>query len=402
MTMNLNNGSSQILAPVSNRAAPSMRNPDSLSLSDAHAPAQSERERASPVGENGTEMLHAAVSEFIRPTALDTLDRDLWAAGQSITASRRERMAIYRALDDATAARASLERSAAASWKKYDRAKLEYHQLFGHYKTLYEQHESLKKRHDHVCGNLTKAIEDQRRLQATSITLEDDRALKEALELELQQSKDELATLEDWKCQELQSRDNTIDKLQGDIQMKDAQLSHFAEKLESLEQQQNQIFMESIEDCEIKDAEISRLQTESATHGQALDQQRDQVVALSSELESAQLFIQALQKLQNEMEETHSQALQHLQYENDNLKESLEVTRSNGQIETNDQVVSTQAETELELLRNDHTSLMQQLETVKKTLLARFSGLHDNLDNLSSVLGENGEQKKGKKRKVTK
>ena len=55
--MNLNHGSSQILAPLSNRAAPSLRNPDSLSLSDAHAPAQSERERASPVGENGTEMV---------------------------------------------------------------------------------------------------------------------------------------------------------------------------------------------------------------------------------------------------------------------------------------------------------------------------------------------------------
>ncbi|KAM5349490.1 hypothetical protein ACJ41O_005995 [Fusarium nematophilum] len=329
---------------------------------------------------------------------MDTLDRDLWAAGQSIAASRQERVAIYRALNNASTVRASIERNAVATRKKYDQAKLEYQQLFKHYQTLYEQHGILQDRHNHVCADLARALEDQGRLQTVTITLDDQNALKEALELELQQAKDELAALEDWKSQELRSRDLAIDNLQGDIQEKDAQLAQFAEKLHSIEDHQNQILAETTRDCEIKDAEISRLKTDSAAHEQALNKEQDRSAALSSELESARLFIQALEGFQSQMEKIHEQ----LQQENHSLKETLEMTESSDELEINTQAACELAETELERLRDENRSLTQQLDTVKKALVARFPSLHDNFNNLSSVLAENGEERKGKKRRGTK
>ena len=342
--------------------------------------------------------MHAGVPELVQSTALDRLDRDLWAAGQSIAASRQERMAIYRALNDASVVRGGLERSAAATKKKYDQVKLEYHELNKHYAALCEQHRTLQNQHSHVCSDLANAQEGQRELQTVTLTLENDRALKEAVELELQQTKDELSALEDWKAQELRSRDHTVDKLQESIKTKDDQLAHFAEKLESLERQQNEILAETMGEY---DAKLAKLRAESATHEQASSNQRDQVAALSSELESARLFIQAFQEVQNEMDEKHSQALQQLQKENDSLRESLEAASSNSQLDANTHDLEDQTETELQLLRDEHTSLTQKLETVQKSLVERFPDLHDNLDNLSSVLAINGERRHHKKRKGT-
>ncbi|RSL62177.1 hypothetical protein CEP51_013507 [Fusarium floridanum] len=356
--MDLNNGSSHIPVPNPNRKESRMHDSNALNLHEARVPAQSEYESVFP--------MCAGVPGFVQSTNLDRLDRDLWAAGQSIEASRRERMAICRALNDASVARAGLERSAASTKKKYD------------------QHRTLQNQHSHVCSDLANAQEGQRELQTVALTLENDRALKEAVELELQQTKDELSALEDWKAQELRSRDYTVDKLQESIKTKDDQLAHFAEKLESLERQQNEILAETMGEYEAK---LAKLRAESATREQASSNQRDQVAALSSELESARLFIQAFQEVQNEMDEKHSQALQQLQKENDSLRESLEAASSNSQLDADTHDLADQTETELQLLRDEHTSLTQKLETVQKSLVERFPDLHDNLDNLS---GKNG------------
>ncbi|RSL41596.1 hypothetical protein CEP54_015769 [Fusarium duplospermum] len=338
--MDLNNGSSHIPVPNPNSKESHMHDSNALNLPEARVPAQSEYESVFPVSKNGAEMMCAGVPGFVQSTNLDRLDRDLWAAGQSIEASRRE--------------------------------------------PLCEQHRTLQNQHSHVCSDLANAQEGQRELQTVALTLENDRALKEAVELELQQTKDELSALEDWKAQELRSRDHTVDKLQESIKTKDDQLAHFAEKLKSLERQQNEILAETMGEYEAK---LAKLRAESATREQASSNQRDQVAALSSELESARLFIQAFQEVQNEMDEKHSQALQQLQKENDSLRESLEAASSNSQLDANTHDLADQTETELQLLRDEHTSLTQKLETVQKSLVERFPDLHDNLDNLSVTPG---------------
>ncbi|KAK7419117.1 hypothetical protein QQZ08_010987 [Neonectria magnoliae] len=396
--MDLNNGSPHIPVPNPNSKESRRHNSNSLNLPEARVPAQSEYESVFTVSKNGAEMMHAGMPELIQSTAVDRLDRDPWAASQSIAASRQERMAIYRALHDASVVRGGLERSAAAT-KKYDQVKLEYHELNKHYAALCEQHRTLQNQHSHVCSDLANAQEGRRELQTITLTLENDRALKEAVELELQQTKDELSALEDWKAQELRSRDHTVDKLQESIKTKDDQLAHFAKKLDSLERQQNEILAETMGEYEAK---LAKLRAESATHEQASSNQRDQVATLSSELESARLFIQAFQEVQNEMDEKHSKALQQLQKENDSLRESLEAARSNSQLDANTHDLEDQIETELQLLRDERTSLTQKLETVQNSLVERFPDLHDNLDNLSSVLAINGERRHHKKRKGTK
>lgn len=335
----------------------------------------------------------------MRPTAPDRLDRDLWAASQCIAASRQERVAMCRALNDASAARAGLERSAAATKKKYDQLKLEYHELHKHYTALCEHYRTLQNQHSQVCSDLANAQEGQRQLQTATLTLEDDKAVKEALELELQQSKDELSTLEDWKAQELRSRDLTEEKLREVIKARDAELAHFAEKLELLERQQNEILAETMAEYEAK---LAKLRAESAAYEEASKNQRDQVETLSSELESARFFIQAFQEVQNEMDEKHSQALQQLEKEKGNLQEDLDAARSNIQLDVNNHALMEQTETELQLLREEHTLLTQKLDTARKSLVAHFPDLNDDLDNLSSILAGNGEQRHRKKRKGTK
>ncbi|GAB1319507.1 hypothetical protein MFIFM68171_09717 [Madurella fahalii] len=363
----------QFLMPATHGTTPSMRATSLPSPPADRSLAQSGRRSVPSVekSENGAEVVQAAGGSRLLSVDTLALDRDLWAASQTITASRQERIAIYRALEDANAARSSLEH-------KYEQAKSAYNQLLEYYEKLYEDNRSLQDRYNVV-----------------TTTLEDERALKEALDLELQQAKNELASLEDWEFRELQARDATIERLRGDIKGRDVRLAQLAEKLDALEQHNDQAIAESTEGYEKH--EISRLKAESTAREQALDKYRNQTAALSSELESAKLLIQGLQKVQGKTDDNLGQNRQQLQHENKPLREALESIQSSG-----DETKNEATEAEIEVLRHENLSLAQQLGMVKKALAARFPGLHDNLDNLSSLLVENGEERKRKKRKGTK
>ncbi|KAF4451422.1 hypothetical protein F53441_5590 [Fusarium austroafricanum] len=389
--MNQSDSSLRVFAPMPNRAASSIS-----------APERSELESASSVNNNRTDMVRGSVPDIVQSAAINTLDRDLWAAGQSIAAYRQERMAIYRALDEATAARAGSEHNAASSRKKYLQMKSQYHQLLANYKTLSEQYNGLQQQYDIACGERARALEDQRKLLSTKTASEEERALRDALDLELQQTKHELAVLEDWKCQELLSHNLTIDKLKEDIKAKDSQLAQFSKDLESMNYQQTLMSSQNMTDFETKDAQITKLMAESAIHILELEKKQQQIATLSAELESARVFIQGLEELQNKMEQVHSGEIENFRQENSNLREVLDEMSADRQLHTSFQEENQKAETELELLHNENVSLTQQIESVRKTLVARFPGLSDSLDNLPDFLTENEEEKKRKKRKATK
>ncbi|EXK83409.1 hypothetical protein FOQG_12271 [Fusarium oxysporum f. sp. raphani 54005] len=389
--MNQSNSSPRVFAPMPNGVA-----------SSTCAPERSERDRATSVGNNGTEMVPGSVPDLVRSAAINTLDRDLWAAGQSIAAYRQERLAIYRALDEATVARVGSEHDAASARKKYHQMKTQYHQLLANYTSLSQQYNGLQQQHDHACRERARVLEDQRKLLSTKTASEEEKALREALDLELQQTKHELGVLEDWKCQELLSHNLTIDKLKEEIKEKDSQLEQFSKDLDSLKTQQHLMLSENVAGFETKDAQIAKLMAEGAIQIQESDKKQQQIATLSAELESARIFIQALEELQNKMEQVHSGEIENFRQENINLKEVLDEMSASYQLHNSFQEASQKAETELELLHNENVSLTQQIECVRKTLAARFPGLSDSLDNLADCLAENEEDKKRKKRKSTK
>ncbi|KAG7428784.1 hypothetical protein Forpi1262_v010217 [Fusarium oxysporum f. sp. raphani] len=389
--MNQSNSSPRVFAPMPNGVA-----------SSTCAPERSERDRATSVGNDGTEMVPGSVTDLVRSAAINTLDRDLWAAGQSIAAYRQERLAIYRALDEATVARVGSEHEAASARKKYHQMKTQYHQLLANYTSLSQQYNGLQQQHDHACRERARVLEDQRKLLSTKTASEEEKALREALDLELQQTKHELGVLEDWKCQELLSHNLTIDKLNEEIKEKDSQLEQFSKDLDSLKIQQHLMLSENVAGFETKDAQIAKLMAEGAIQIQESDKKQQQIATLSAELESARIFIQALEELQNKMEQVHSGEIENFRQENTNLKEVLDEMSASYQLHNSFQEASQKAETELELLHNENVSLTQQIECVRKTLAARFPGLSDSLDNLADCLAENEEDKKRKKRKSTK
>ncbi|VZI03682.1 unnamed protein product [Fusarium fujikuroi] len=348
--MSQSNNSPRVLPPMPNGV-----------VSSTCAPERSERDTGTSDGNNRTDTVPGSVPELVRSAAINTLDRDLWAAGQSIAAYRQERLVIYRALDEATVARSGSEHEAASAKKKYYQLKTQYHQLLANYTSL-----------------------------------------REALDLELQQTKHELGVLEDWKCQELLSHKLTIDKLKEEIKEKDSQLEIFSKELESLKIQQHLVLSENVAGFEAKDAQIAKLMAEGAIQIQESDKKQEQIATLSAELESARIFIQALEELQSKMEQVHAGEIENFRQETSNLREVLDEMSADHQLHNSFQEASQKAETELELLHNENVSLTQQIECVRKTLTARFPGLSDSLDNLADCLAENEEEKKRKKRKSTK
>ncbi|RYP24009.1 hypothetical protein DL767_008683 [Monosporascus sp. MG133] len=385
------NGYPQVIIPAPRNTVPGIRMPDFQGSSEAQTAGQRGYGSASSISkpENEAATAHLAIAGA-RSEGVETLDRDLWAAAQSIAATRQERIAVYRALDDANVAYADLERRANAAHRMYEQQKVEYHKLAKHHKKLCEQHKNLNDQYNRIRTDLA-TLKDGSELQAVKIMFEDEKALRDALELQLQQAKDELTALEDWKHEELRVRDLTIDKLQGDVQRKSSELGHLAEKLELLEEQ-NRIATETMQDYEAKTADIAGLKAEN-------NKLQEEAAALEAQIQPAKLAIQALEEVQNVMEENHAQALQQLQQENTSLREALKAAGSSCEVETSIHAGWEQSETEKGLLRDENTSLRQQLEIITNTLVKRFPDLHDNLDNLSSVLA--GNWRGGRKRRKT-
>ncbi|KAH6883880.1 hypothetical protein B0T10DRAFT_564923 [Thelonectria olida] len=275
------------------------------------------------------EMAHPAIDGYGRLWTIETLDRSLSDAAQSIIASRRERISIYRALEDADAVCADLQHNNSNLSRECEHLRMQYNQMVEHYQTLYFQHESSN----------DDALENQTKSQVLKATIEDERALKQSLKLELQGFKHELAALKDWKTQELQARDLAINKLEEDIQERDIRLIQFAEIIVSLEKQ-SEAAAETIKGYQEQTAEIERLQIENQAYELASIKLREDMNAIESEAQSLKLVIQVLEKFHSEMKESHMQALEQLQEENNSLKDALQAVKSSQEVKSMDQIIA--------------------------------------------------------------
>ena len=168
-----------------------------------------------------------------------------------------------------------------------------YKELFQQYKVLHGKYEGLRSHYNNLCTDFAKAQEDRAEIEAVRDALEEQKALRETVELQLLGAQKELVLVEDWAREDIHGRDKTIEMLRGDIQDKDARLAHQEEQVESLERQIKEA-LGVMEGHEAKLAEIARLKDAVATYELSMDKLQDDVAALTSENDSATRVIQNL------------------------------------------------------------------------------------------------------------
>jgi len=300
---------------------------------------------------------------------------------------------IYSAHSVEQEARATLARDLSALQKKFELVNGKYNEMFRQYKTLYNHHETLRSQYDGLRTDFTKAHEDQIKLEAIGITLQQEKIITKSLESRLQSAQNELSEMEDWCAEELRGRDEAIDMLKEDIRDKDTRLAQHETKIESLERH-NQNFLD-------KTIKVSQLEEAVTACELIKDKLRDDLDALTSENELATEIIQALERVQREMESDHSEVVRQLKEDNMNLRNTLNEAigwsrEQEGQLEA----LKGEYGKEKQQLRDENISLTRKLEDVTQALVARFPNLHGTLENISSVLDSNGEERRRKRRCV--
>jgi chromosome segregation ATPase len=176
----------------------------------------------------------------------------------------------------------------------------------------------------------------EERCAALSADLEEQRSLVRALEIQNQRASEEAATAQDWKAQELQVRDDIIKELEEKIDYNETTLREIKESMDDLINKLDKI-----------ETQRDELETEKDT--------------LAIKHKKATLHIDHLEKDRLELAELHTQTVKRLESENRELQATL--------------------------------------GEVKTELLSRWPNMHDNLDNIKQVLGDDGDIRKSKKPK---
>lgn len=292
---------------------------------------------------------------------VDMFDKSLWEITRTIDRCRSERCDLLRALRQR-------ESELSAQCQSYQQ--------------LFANHAGLKAKYAHVCADLSHILKERGHLVAAR---QNEMSSYEALRIELQQAKTELATVDDWKVNELYARDTTIDGLREDIEVGKHERAQLLEKLNTLEGR-SQVTAEAIQDLDEQQAELlrlreerSRLAKEVRSHNSDSEKWKDQAASLRCELESANSSVKALREVLDEVKKGGAQ-------ENAATGETSESKGTN----------------RLQSLVDENMSLTMQLETLKDVLRAQFPELNDNLDNVQSVLSEAGAGAGRKKRKTMK
>lgn len=301
----------------------------------------------------------------------DPLDKELLAAAEAISTCRQERAAYATAVQIEKLARHSSENALADSRRQEAELGTEYHNLLRHYKELRAHWAKLQEQNISMCSEITL---ERGKLEVLQKTIDEHKDLREAVEIQYHQARDELSVIKDWNSHEIEARDATIEELRREVQSRDLMVEELTQHVQVTEQ---------TKDEEIKAEAMAHHSIVAALEG-SVDELRKEIADLEVQNMSATALIANLEN-GFVVDEKH--------HPGDILERWEEMNR-----EPSDNALR-QAEAERARLESENATLRRQIDVIREAVASHFPAVHEDMGNITEVLEKLASGSKAKKRK---
>jgi chromosome segregation ATPase len=285
--------------------------------------------------------MQPGMQDVARSTNVDPLDQDLWAAAQTIRACRQDRIAASQGYHALQESRKNLQS--------------DYAGLVADYNELYSNYDALRGRYSNLREKYNSVLADSTKLESAQTALEQQKALKRVVEAQLAQTKDEMEKKHDQVAQLEKKLATTW--------------------LQAVDGQGN--------DTEKLKATINSYKEENAVQ--------------AAENIAAKTLIQHMEDFQRELEQSHVQEVGSLRQQNKHLEEALQETVK---VQEERKQIADKLEIDKNLLQQRCQLQIQQLGSIRKALANWLPDLHDEFDNITTVLAELEKRTRKKRKQV--